>query len=218
MSKFTALLTLKDFADAKKIMETLKKLPQSTYVLAQTAYQIQETQPNIARNFLKTVIQECEDEEIKEVDGGHDEQSSSTTGLEKIGSNEQVTDMESSVDTKDQMGVAIGEMAPPMGMPPQQPHQFPPQQPQVPQQQMQYTIQEATAIRKQFKMIQEAIKDLSKQIRETSMQNIKSMDVGIGAKGTPSTGSFIRETVSGDLDGARSNIKRLNDAINDGRA
>ena len=217
MSKFTALLNLNDFADAKKVMETLKSLPQSTYVLAQTAYQIKETQPSIARNFLKTVIQECEDEEIKEVDGGSDEQSSSTTGLEKIGSNEQVTDMENSVDTKDQMGVSIGEMAPPMGMPPQQPPQMPPQQPQVPQQQMQYTIQEATAIRKQFRLVQEALKEINKQIRETAMASVKSMDVGIGAKGTPTSGSFIRETVN-DLEGARTNIKKLNDAFNDGRA
>jgi hypothetical protein len=122
------------------------------------------------------------------------------------------------------MGVSIGEMAPPMGMPPQQPHQMthqmPPQQPQVPQvpqQQMQYTIQEATAIRKQFRLVQEALKEINTQIRETAMNNVKSMDVGIGNKGTATKGSFIRETVD-DIEATRASIKKLNDAINDGRA
>ena len=86
MTNFAKLLELNDYSDAKAILETLPKLSDSAITLAQTAYQIKETQPALARNFLKTVIKECEDEEkIKEVDGGSDTQYSSTTGLEQIG-------------------------------------------------------------------------------------------------------------------------------------
>jgi len=208
MTNFTKLLELTDYADAKAILETVK-ISESARTLAQTAYQIQETQPTIARNFLKTVIKECEDEEkkIEEVDGGTDTQSSSTTGLEKVGKEDNADEsMTQADDTKDQMGVPIGEMAPPMGVPPQ----IPPQQPP-----MQYTIQEAKAIRNQFKLIKEAIQNLSKEIKETQNAQTRSLDVGIGFKGTKSTGSFIKETV-GDVESARQNIKKLNDAINNG--
>lgn len=223
MSKFTALLNLTDYADAKKIVETVK-LSDSARTLLQTAYQIRETQPQIARNFIKTVIQECDDEEkIKESDGGSSEGSSSTTGLEVVGSKEEVTAADNAVDTKDQMGVAIGEMAPPMppqgGMPPAPP-QAPPMPPQVPQQQMQYTIQEANLVRNQFKLVQEAIKALDKKITETQMSQVKSIDVGTAFKGESTKGSFIRETTGNkerDLDAARKSISKMNDAFHKAR-
>lgn len=223
MNKFKELLELKDYADAKPILETVKTLSEASYTLAQTAYQIKETQPQVARNFLKTVIKECEDEEkkVEETDDNTDTQSSSTTGLEKVGTEKSAPEgAAAQPDKKDQMGVAIGEMAPPMGMPPQQvPPQVPPQQPPVPQQQMQYTIQEATAIRGQFKAIHEAIKVLSKDIKETQTSQIRSIEAGVGSKGTPSSGSFIRETtgiIEIDLNKARSDISKLNDSINKG--
>lgn len=214
MTNFAKLLDLSDYADAKKIMETVKGLSESAYTLAQTAYQIKETQPNVARNFLKTVIKECEDEEkTKETDGGSDTQSSSTTGLEKIGSEGDADEsMTHASNTKDQMGVAIGEMAPPMGMPPQQPQ---PPIPQQPQQQMQYTIQEAKAIRQQFKLIQEALKNLDKKITETTISATKSLDIGSEYKGEKPSRTFIKETVD-DVDAQRRNIKKFNDAINKG--
>lgn len=225
MSKFKELLDLKDYADAKPILETVKTLSEASYTLAQTAYQIKETQPQVARNFLKTVIKECEDEEkkIEETDDNTSHESSSTTGLEKIGTEGNADEsMTQATDTKDQMGVAIGEMAPPMGMPPQQiPPQVPPQQqPPVPQQQMQYTIQEATAIRGQFKAIHEAIKTLSKDIKETQTSQIRSIEAGVGERGQHSgQGTFIKETTGNkeqDLNKARLDISRLNDSINKG--
>jgi hypothetical protein len=225
MSNFSKLLDLTDYADAKPILETVPTLSNASWTLAQTAYQIKETQPQVARNFLKTVIKEMDDEEkkVEETDGGSDTQSSSTTGLEKIGS--ESGDGESSVkgaaNTNDQMGVAIGEMAPPMGgAPPQQvPPQIPPQVPQQPQQQMQYTIQEATAIRGQFAKIAEAIKALDTKITETVNSQTKSLDIGTAYKGETARGSFIRETTGdaeSDLQKTRGDLAKLNDAINKG--
>jgi hypothetical protein len=222
---FKKLLELKDYADAKPILETVSTLSEASYTLAQTAYQIREAQPQVARNFLKTVIKECEDEEekkVEETDSNTDTQSSSTTGLEKVGTESNADEsMTQASNTKDQMGVSIGEMAPPMGMPPQQP-QVPPQgqqPPQVPQQQMQYTIQEATAIRGQFKTIHEAIKALDKKITETQNSQTRSLDIGTSYKGEKSSGSFIRETTGNDnidLQKVRADISKLNDAITNG--
>jgi len=222
---FKKLLDLTDYADAKAILETVPTLSEASYTLAQTAYQIKETQPQVARNFLKTVIKEMEDEEkkVEETDDNTDTQSSSTTGLEKVGTDKGDGEkpVDGAGDTKDQMGVAIGEMAPPMGgMPPQQvPPQQQPQQPQVPQQQMQYTVQEALAFRSQFKQIAEAIKSLDKKITETQNSQIKSIDAGTSYKGERSSGSFIRETTRNtveDLSKARLSLTKLNDAINKG--
>ncbi len=234
MSKFTKLLELNDYADAKPILESAKNLSDASYTLAQTAYQIKETQPQVARNFLKTVIKECEHEDdkdkIKEVDGGKSEQSSSTTGLEKVGTEEPdgAEPVTGATDTKDQMGVAIGEMAPPMPpqaggappVPPQAPPAIPPVPPQIPvppQQQMQYSVQEALAIRGQFKAFKEAIASLTKQIQETQNSQIRSIDVGVGSKGTPSSGSFIQETTGNkeiDLQVNRLSISKMNDEMN----
>jgi len=220
---FKKLLDLTDYADAKAILETVPTLSEASYTLAQTAYQIKETHPQVARNFLKTVIKEMEDEEkkVEETDDNTDTQSSSTTGLEKVGTDKGDGEkpVDGAGDTKDQMGVAIGEMAPPMGMP--QPPQQPPQQqpPQIPQQQMQYTVQEAMAFRSQFKQIAEAIKSLDKKITETQNSQIKSIDAGTSYKGEKSTGSFIRETTGNaeaDLQKTRLDITKLNDAINKG--
>jgi len=222
MSKFLKLLDLKDYADAKPILETCKGLSEASWTLAQTAYQIKETQPQVARNFLKTVIKEMDDEsKVEETDDNTDTQSSSTTGLEKIGSDKGDGEkpVDGAGDTKDQMGVAIGEMAPPMGQPPQGvPPQAPPMPPTppAPQQQMQYTIQEATAIRSQFKQISEAIKALDTKITETVNSQIKSIEIGTAYKGESTTGN-IRETTGDktqDLQKTRADITRLNDALN----
>ena len=231
MSNFSKLLDLKDYADAKPILETCKTLSEASYTLAQTAYQIKETQPQVARNFLKTVIKEMDDEEkkVEETDDNTDTQSSSTTGLEKIGSDkgDGGDSKTGATDKKDQMGVPIGEMAPPMGMPPQgvppqgaapPPAGLPPAPP-VPQQQMQYTIQEATAIRGQFKAIHEAIKALGTQITETQNSQIKTIEVGTAYKGESMVGKSIRETTGDkeiDLQKVRGDISRTNDALNKG--
>lgn len=213
MSNFTKLLDMNDYADAKAILETVN-ISESAKTLAQTAYQIKETQGNIARNFLKTVIKECEcAEKLKETDGGKSNQSSSTTGLEKVGSEENAPEgMTSATNVKDQMGVSIGEMAPMGGMPPQgMPPQAPPP---IPQQQMQYTIQEATAIRREFQLIKEALKSLDKKITETQTSSVRSLDIGTANKGEKIPRHFIKETM--DVESARANIKRINDAINNG--
>lgn len=221
MSKYKKLLDLKDWADAKPILETVKGLADSAYTLAQTAYQIKETQPTVARNFLKTVIKEMDDackmddKNVEETDDNTENQSSSTTGLEKIGDSTEADEgAEMATDTKDQMGVSIGEMAPPMGMTPQQ--QVPPA---VPQQQMQYTIQEASAIRGQFKKITEALKALDKKITETQNSQVRSIDVGTQFKGKNIKGSFIQETTGNkeeDLTKARMSISKMNAAMNKG--
>lgn len=230
MSKFTKLLDLNDYADAKPILETVKNLSDASYTLAQTAYQIKETQPQVARNFLKTVIKECDDEEkkVEETDGGTSHESSSTTGLEKVGTEGNADEsMTQATDTHDQMGVAIGEMAPPAGagMPPSAPpQQVPPQVPVPPQApappvQMQYTIQEAQGIRGQFKAIKEALAALTKQIQETQNSQIKSMDVGTAFKGESMVGKSIKETTGNserDLQVVRSDITKMNDAIDKG--
>jgi len=220
MSKYDKLLDARVFADAKAILETEKREISSTQsTLLQTAYQIRETQPNVATNFIKTVIQEMdhEDEKVEETEDNSNHQSSSTTGLEQIGTDH--GDGEKPVDgvsdPKDQTGVPIGEMAP---MPPQQ---IPPQggmpPAQAPQQQMQYTVQEATAIRSNFAKIMEAIKKLDTKITETQNAQIKSVPVGVGESGTSSSGKFmIRETL-GSTDVTDSMV-RLNNAINDGTA
>jgi len=222
MSKYDKLLDARVFADAKAILETEKREISSTQnTLLQTAYQIKETQPNVATNFIKTVIQEMdhEDEEkkVEETDGGQDHQSSSTTGLEKIGTDK--GDGEKPVDgvsdPKDQTGVPIGEMAPmpPQNIPPQ--GGMPPQQ--IPQQQMQYTVQEATAIRSNFSKIMEAIKELDKKITETQNAQIKSIPAGVGDSGTPSSGKFMIRETEGSND-VKNSMVRLNNAINDGTA
>lgn len=219
MTNFKKLLELADYADAKPILETVPTLSEAAVTLAQTAYQIKETQPQVARNFLKTVIKECEDEEkTKETDDNTDTQSSSTTGLEKIGTDhgDGEKPVDGAGDVNDQMGVAIGEMAPPMGQqPPQAPPQGMPQVPPQPQQQMQYTVQEAVAIRSEFKKIAEAIKALDTKITETQNSQIKTVNVGTPYKGE----SMIRETTGDkaiDLQKTRSDILKLNEAINKG--
>ncbi len=227
MSKFTKLLELTDYADAKPILETAPNLSDAAYTLAQTAYQIKETQPQVARNFLKTVIKECDDEEkkdekIKEVDGGTSDGSSSTTGLEKVGTEGNADEsMTQATDTHDQMGVPIGEMAPPMppnGAPPAPPQQVPPQVPvpPAPPVQMQYTIQEAQMIRGQFKAIKEALKVIHKEIKETQNSQIKTMDVGTAYKGESMVGRSIKETtgnVETDLQKTRLEITKMNDEL-----
>ena len=74
------LLSAKTYDEAYKIVETTK-LGVSGHELLKTAFSIQGKQPTIANQFLNTVIQE--------IDGGESHESSSTDGLEKVGTEEQ---------------------------------------------------------------------------------------------------------------------------------
>jgi len=248
------LLACRTYAQAKPILET-QGVSVSGHELMHTAYAIQENQPDLARSFKQTVIQEMngdvgddphakktdtdDRDEIKEVDGGTSHESSSTTGLEKMGTEQSAPEGASEQpDKKDQMGVAINEMGMPYGqpppqggippaggMPPQQPPMAPPApKPPMPQQQMmQYAVQETM---RQFapyynKMV-EAIKAIDKKVQETQKGSVKSLEMGdkLGGKGTHSQGSMIRETVDGtsekDLMVARSEITRMNKSIDAG--
>lgn len=134
------LLECRSYAEAKPILETLG-LSVSGDEIARTAYQIRETQPNVAEHFLRTVIREADDvevkdvkkpdtdkhEHVKETDDNTDTQSSSVTGLEKIGSESSAPEgAPAQPEKKDQMGVSINEMGHPpnnmgqheMGYPP----------------------------------------------------------------------------------------------------
>jgi hypothetical protein len=91
------------------------------------------------------------------------------------------------------------------------------------QQMMQYTVNETVRLlAPNFNKMVEAIKALDKQIQETKKSQVSSLAVGdqLGKGGTHSKGSFIRETVAGDtpadVNQARNEIKRMNDAINSG--
>ena len=242
------LMACRTYAEAKPILETAK-VSLSAHELAHTAFAIQEKQPELAKSFMQTIIQEASDlevtkrstdsSEIKEVDGGTSHLSSSITGLEKIGEEHDAPEaMQKQYDPKDQMGVSINETWGGFGgMPPQQPpmgggmpptgmqpmgQPRPPMPPQA-QQMMQYTINEAVRIiAPKINKIIEAIQALDKKVQETVKGQVNSLEVGdkIGVRGTHSNGSFIRETVEGDtpadLSVARTEISRMNDALNSG--
>jgi len=208
------LFSLKSYEEAKPILETVSV---SGHELAKTAYSIMQKQPIIANSFLKTVIQEIEDKEeekkVAESDGGSSHQASSTTGLEKKGTEHDAPESASAQpDKKDQMGVAINEAFPPM-MPPMQGGQC--GQPQMnPQQQMQYTISETVKL--YMKPIHEALKALDKKIKETQKETPRSLEIGSTmGKVIPR----IKETTNSqnDLENARQEITRMNNMIYSGK-
>jgi len=233
------LLSCRSYDDAKPILET-QGAGLAVHKLFTTGYGVQAKQPLVARDFFNTAIQEMEDDDddknkmkiVKEVDGGKSEQSSSTTGLEKVGSESDAAEsFHAQADKKDQMGVAINEAFPPQGgMPPQQ-GQFPPQQqmgaggcggqpqqgqvpPMNPQQQMQYTISEV--VRSQLAPMQEAIKALDKKIQETQKTQPSSLELG-SKMGGPKSIAMIRETTGNkdtDLAKTRRDITKLNNYLN----
>lgn len=249
------LLNCRSFAEAKPILETLK-LSTSGEELARTAYQIRETQPSVAEHFLRTVIREADDvtdalkktdtnkkDGISETDDNTDNQSTSTTGLEKIGSEAPAPEgAPAQPDQKDQMGVVINEMGgmppmngqPPMGAPPAvaenglppaggaapPPPPMPPVAPPMPapQQMMRYTISETLKIiNPQLKQIAEAVMALDKKVQETTIQSVKSLNLGDAM--LPRKPQLIRETTGNpetDLSHSRSNIKQMNDALKEG--
>jgi len=176
------LLACRTYAEAKPILETAG-ISASGHELAHTAFSIASKQPTLRDQFLGTVIREAEDIEkedtdkkdalekkVHETDGGTSNQSSNKADpLPKIGSEGEAPEgAPAQPDAKDQMGVAINEMAPmpfqqgypppmagaqapaaapPAASPPPAPApqgQMPPMQkpPAPPQQNMQY-IQEA---------------------------------------------------------------------------
>ena len=132
------LLSCRSYNDAKPILET-HNAGIAVHKLFSTGFGVQAKQPTVAQDFFNTAIQEIEDDEenkmkiVKEADGGKSEQSTSTTGLEKVGTESDAAEsFHAQADKKDQMGVAINEAFPPQpGMPGQMP---PPMQ--QPQQQM----------------------------------------------------------------------------------
>jgi hypothetical protein len=236
------LLSCRTYAEAKPILET-SKVGLSAHELAHTAFSIQEKQPELRDSFLKTVIQEMEDceKKVEETDDNSDHQSSSTDGLEKVGTEHDAPEgMGNQYDPKDQMGVAINETFPQMPMqppqaggfqqqaPPMQPPMQPPRPPMNPQQQMQYTISEAVrseisrTVAPYYNKLVEAVKALDTKVQETAKAKVSSLDLGEkmgGIRGTPSTGTWIKETTGSpekDLDNTRREIEKFNEAINSG--
>jgi len=246
------LLECRSYAEAKPILETLH-LSVSGDEIARTAYQIRETQPNVAEHFLRTVIREADDVEtkdvkkedtdkkdaLKETDDNTDTQSSSVTGLEKIGTDSSAPEgAPAQPDKKDQMGVSINEMGgyPPNnmgqptapmaptaenGLPPQGGTPTPPQAPMPPQaqQMMHYTITETMKlVNPQLKKIAEAIISIDKKVQETQMSGVKSLALGDKFSKNRPQPQVIRETTGVqaiDLNIARQNISRMNNAINE---
>lgn len=247
------LMNARSYAEAKPILETLN-LSTSGEELARTAYQIREAQPSVAEHFLRTVIREADDvtdalkhtdtdkkDGLKETDDNSENQSTSTTGLEKIGTEDAPSTANTLPDQKDQMGVSINEMgfppqgmgqpqqengippaggAPPPPMPPAAPPAMPPQNGGLPpQQMMRYTITETMKIiNPQLRKIVEAITALDTKIQETAVSQIKSLEVG-SKMGLPSKPQLIRETtgdVSTDIKNRGQSIKQFNDALNQG--
>lgn len=223
------LLNCKTYAESKPILETAG-ISLSGHELARIAFSIQEKQPTLTQHFLQTIIQETE---------AHG--SSSTTGLEQIGSEETVGDVKEQPNIHDQMGVTIGEMMPMGGQqypPQQQMGGFPPQgqqcggqQPPMqqprppmtqPQQQIQYMITEAirSQVAPYVNQLRESIKTLDKKITETQRPQINSLDLSdkLGGKGLANH-RFIQETVGNDLvdlETTRRNISKINDAMYSG--
>jgi len=208
------LMACKSYAEAKPILETVGA-GLSAHELLHTAFSIQAKQPDVAKQFLHTVIQEVEDlTKIKETDGGIGHQSSSTTGVQKIGKEVDAPEgMAQQYDPKDQMGVPINEtygMMPPMGQatppmgqaippvaqrPPMQPQQMGGfQQPN----QIQYAVQEAL---RQFapyhNKVVEAIKALDKKIEETvkEVSAPKSLEIGSRMGNIKPPRTLIKETI-----------------------
>lgn len=231
------LLLCKTYAEAKPILETAGVISPSIHELARTAFSIQEKQPSITQHFLQTIIQETDD--------STEHGSSSTTGLENVATKTEIGNVTEQQNPHDQMGVPIGEMMPmggqcqpmqqgqqyaqqqPMGQMPPMGQQMPPmgQMPRPPmtqpQQQIQYMISEAikTQVAPYVNQLRESIKTLDKKITETQKPQINSLDLSdkLGGKGI-SNHRFIQETVGTeiDLETARRNIAKLNDAMNNG--
>jgi len=67
------IMEAKTFGDVEKVLQEAK-VSRSALELARTAYQIREAQPNVARQFLTTVIKEMEEKDAekkeKETEGG----------------------------------------------------------------------------------------------------------------------------------------------------
>jgi len=230
------LLSCRSYEDARPILET-HNAGVAVHKLFSTGFGVQAKQPTVARDFFNTAIQEMEDDElikkVEEIDGGSSEQSSSTTGLEKIGAEHSAPESASvQPDKKDQMGVAINEsfpgqpgMMPPQQQPPlQQTHgmggcggaAMPPQQ-MNPQQQMQMTVNET--VRQALVPITEAIKKLDKKIQETQKVEPNSLDLG-SSMGHKKPLAMIKETTGDstkDLASTRNEIKRMNDMLNSGK-
>lgn len=231
------LLACRTYAEAKPILETAN-ISASGHELAHTAFSIAAKQPTLRDQFLGTVIREAEDIEdedtdkkkelpTKETDGGTSNQSSNTADpLPKIGKEGEAPEgAPNQPDKKDQMGVAINEMAPmpfqqgypppmagaappaaspPQASPPPAPApqgQMPPMQPKPPQQQMQY-IQEAInygirqQVAPQFNKMVEAIKQLNTNMQEMSKESVRQLEIGSQIPNR-STGhaKVIRETI-----------------------
>lgn len=231
------LLACRTYAEAKPILETAG-ISASGHELAHTAFSIASKQPTLRDQFLGTVIREAEDIEdedtdkkkelpTKETDGGTSNQSTNTADpLPKIGSEGEAPEgAPNQPDKKDQMGVAINEMAPmpfqqgypppmagaqppaaapPAASPPPAPApaaQAPPmQKPPMPQQNMQY-IQEAVnyGIRQQvaphFNKMVEAIKALDKNVQEMGKERVNQLEVGSQIGVKTGHAKLIRETV-----------------------
>ncbi len=237
------LLSCRSYNDAKPILET-NNAGVAAHKLFSTGFSIQAKQAPFAKELFNTAIQEMEDDEenkmkiVKEADGGKSAQSTSTTGLEKVGTESDAAEsFHAQADKKDQMGVAINEAFPPQpGMPPQQPappmgqpQQMaggcggqPPQAPpmQQPQQQMQYTtVQEVLRQGAILSQIQEAIKALDKKIQETQSSISQPSSLEIGSQTGQKSFAQIRETTDDktiNLTKARQDITKMNNFINSG--
>lgn len=223
MKNCTAKLkACRTYAEAEKILET-NGVSVSGKELLRLGFAVREKQPEIFDNNMATVVREIEDkehdDETKETNDNTSNESSSTTGTENVADIAPHADtegMNSSTDTKDQLGAIVNETHPGQMMPPQQGgmnqmpmqqnhmmgQQCPPQNgmgmPPNPQQQMQYTInQQAQMIGK----LQEAIQTLNKKITEISRPAPKELDMSntVGKTAGFAITNPLKETTSPSL-------------------
>ena len=226
MKNCTAKLkACRTYAEAEKILET-NSVSVSGKELLRLGFAVKEKQPEIFENNLQTVIREIEDEhkddEVTETNDNTSNESSSTTGTENVADIAPHADtegMNSSTDTKDQLGAIVneagpypGQMMPPQQggmnqMPMQQNHmmgqQCPPQNgmgmPPNPQQQMQYTIAQHGQI---LQKMQEALQTINKKITEISKPAPQKLDMSntVGQTAGFALTNPLKETVSPSKD------------------
>ena len=227
MKNCTAKLkACRTYAEAEKILET-NGVSVSGKELLRLGFAVKEKQPEIFENNMATVVREIEDEhdkkdeEVTETNDNTSNESSSTTGTENVADMAPHADtegMNSSTDTKDQLGAIVNEtgMHPSQMMPPQQGgmNQMPMQQnhmmgqqqcppnmgmPPNPQQQMQYTMnQHAQMLNK----MQEAIQTLNKKITEISKPSPRELDMSnvVGQSAGFTVSNPLKETISPSSD------------------
>lgn len=224
-----ALKEAKTFGSVEKMLKEAKLSP-SAMRLVQTAYQIQEKQPQLAADFIDTVIQELESKKLQEYEGGSSEQASNRADpLPEVQKN---TDDGEKPNTgiaspenqmkEDVMGMLHPDIAQHMMNPNPPPMNFPQQI-----KQMQYTIKktieplikEIQSLKASEQQLKEGLVALDNKFKETVQVRTVELDVN------PRGGSAIKETISLPLYGGtphksledrRNEILVLNNMMNTG--